>query len=44
MTLGVGFPFKEVNIDETASHYESKADKGESYNNTFYKIGLLWNF
>lgn len=44
VTLGIGFPFKAVSLDVTASHYESKADKGESYKNTFYKIGLLWNF
>jgi len=44
VTLGVGFPVKKVNIDVTASHYKSKGDNSESYKNTFYKVGLLWNF
>lgn len=44
VTLGVGFPYKNVHLDVTASHYKSKGDNSESYKNTFYKIGLLWNF
>ena len=35
VTLGVGFPYKEVNIDVTASHYKSEGDKSRSYKNTF---------
>ncbi|MBT7173136.1 MAG: hypothetical protein HN900_00475 [Gammaproteobacteria bacterium] len=44
VTLGFGFPFRKVNIDVTASHYKSKGDNSETYKDTFYKVGLLWNF
>lgn len=31
VTLGFGFPYKEVNIDLTASHHKSKGDNSETY-------------
>jgi len=44
VTLGFGFPYKKVNIDVTGSHHKSKGDNSETYKDTFYKVGLLWNF
>ena len=41
---GIAFPLGPVNMDLTASYFDSEADNGEKYKDWMVKLGLLWNF
>lgn len=41
---GIAFPLGPVNMDLTASYFDSQSDNGKNYRNWMVKLGLLWNF